>query len=95
MPTPNKPGSQDEFAIFASQLQRPIEEKVHDFQRHGRLKHLIFGAQLKPELLEKLFRMANMIRRMARERESNLELKRLLAHKRAMLYFTQPSTRTF
>ena len=95
MPTPDKPGSQDEFAIFASQLQRPIEEKVHDFQRHGRLKHLIFGAQLKPELLEKLFRMANMIRRMARERESNLELKRLLAHKRAMLYFTQPSTRTF
>lgn len=87
--------SDNEFSAFNSLLQRPVEEKVHDLQRHGRLKHLVFGAQLKPELLDKLGRMANMIRRMARERESNLELKQLLAHKRAMLYFTQPSTRTF
>lgn len=86
---------ENEFSAFASQLQRPIEQKVHDLQRHGRLKHLVFGAQLKPVLLDKLGRMANMIRRMARTPESNLELRQLLAHKRAMLYFTQPSTRTF
>ena len=85
----------NEFAVFQAMLERPIEEKVHDFQRHGRLKHLVFGAQLKPELLDRIGRMANMIRRMARDRESNLQLKQLLAHKRAMLYFTQPSTRTF
>jgi aspartate carbamoyltransferase catalytic subunit len=36
-----------------------------------------------------------MIRRMARQREGNRRLRELLAHKRAMLYFTQPSTRTF
>ena len=87
--------SGSEFSAFQSLLQRPIDEKVHDLQRHGRLKHLVLGAQLTPELLEKLGRMANMIRKMARTRESNLELKQLLAHKRAMLYFTQPSTRTF
>lgn len=84
-----------ELARFQSQLQRREEDKLYDFQRQGRLKHLIFAAQLTPELLEKLRQIADMIRRMARDRESNLQLKHLLAHKRAMLYFTQPSTRTF
>ena len=84
-----------EFAQFRSLLDRPIEQKVREFQREQRLKHLIYAAQLKPELLTRLSHLADMIRRMARERESNLALKQLLAHKRAMLYFTQPSTRTF
>ena len=80
---------------FRPQIQRGVEEKLFDFQRQQRLKHLIYAAQLTPELLEKLRRMADMIRQMARQRDSNLRLKQLLAHKRAMLYFTQPSTRTF
>ena len=84
-----------ELERFRPQISRPVEQKVFDFQRQERLKHLIYAAQLTPELLEKLRRMADMIRQMARQRESNLRLKRLLAHKRAMLYFTQPSTRTF
>ncbi len=87
--------NQGEFSQFESQLRHAVEDKIHEFQRQGRLKHLIFASQLKPELLEKIRRMADMIRRMARERESNLQLKHLLGHKRAMLYFTQPSTRTF
>jgi aspartate carbamoyltransferase len=85
----------NEFAQFGPQLFRPVEDKVHEFQRHGRLKHLIFASQLKLELLERIRRLADTIRRMARLRESNLRLRQLLAHKRAMLYFTQPSTRTF
>ncbi len=85
----------DEFAEFETQLQRPQAEKNRELQRQGRLKHMIFGSQLTPELLEHLCRSANMIRRMAREREGNRRLRELLAHKRAMLYFTQPSTRTF
>ena len=76
---------------FRPQIQRGVEEKLFDFQRQQRLKHLIYAAQLTPELLEKLRRMADMIRQMARQRDSNLRLKQLLAHKRAMLYFTQPS----
>ena len=80
---------------FRPQIQRGVEEKLFDFQRQQRLKHLIYAAQLTPELLEKLRRMADMIRQMPRQRDSNLRLKQLLAHKRAMLYFTQPSTRTF
>ena len=85
----------DEFAEFNSQLRRPFEEKNRELQRHGRLKHLISASQLTSELLDKLCRSANMIRRMAREQEGNRRLRELLAHKRAMLYFTQPSTRTF
>ncbi len=80
---------------FESQLGRNVESKVFEFQRQERLKHLIFAAQLTPELLEKLRQMADMIRRLARNRDTNQQLKQLLAHKRAMLYFTQPSTRTF
>ena len=80
---------------FEAQLNRDVESKVYEFQRQERLKHLILAAQLTPQLLEKLRQMADMIRRLARDRDTNQRLKQLLAHKRAMLYFTQPSTRTF
>ena len=93
--TQASPNRMSEFAEFESQLERPIHDKSRDFQRQGRLKHLIFGSQLTPELIEKLRRNADMIRAMAREKEGNHRLRQLLAHKRAMLYFTQPSTRTF
>lgn len=84
-----------EFQSFQDQLLRPIPVKITEFQRNDRLKHLIFAAQLTPNLLDKLRSMADMIRHMSRTREGNLQLKHLLAHRRAMLYFTQPSTRTF
>lgn len=85
----------EEFAKFRHQLARPIEDKIRELQRHDRLKHMIFGSQLSPEILEKLRRNADMIRNMARSRQGNDRLRQLLPHKRAMLYFTQPSTRTF
>ena len=84
-----------EFSEFEHQFDRPIEEKIRAFQRHGRLKHLIFGSQLTPELIDKLCRSADIIRRMSKDREGNQRLRQILADKRAMLYFTQPSTRTF
>lgn len=85
----------DEFSEFEAMFQKPTSEKMRTLQRQGRLKHLIFGAQLNPALIDKLCRTADIIRQMARSRESNLRLRQLLADKRAMLYFTQPSTRTF
>ncbi len=80
---------------YESMLERPGRKKIEDFQREGRLKHLIFAAQLTPSLLEKLFRSADMIRQLSRQKDGNDRLRQLLSHKRAMLYFTQPSTRTF
>ena len=85
----------DEFSEFQNQLQRPIEEKNRELQRHGRLKHMISATQLTPELLNRLCRSADLIRHLARDRDGNRRLRDLLADKRAMLYFTQPSTRTF
>jgi aspartate carbamoyltransferase len=84
-----------EFSEFEPLLCRRYDEKNLEFQRHGRLKHLISASQLSPSLLEKLCRSADLIRRMNRNTEGTRRLRQLLAHKRAMLYFTQPSTRTF
>lgn len=84
-----------EFAEFETLLRQPIAEKNREFQRHGRLKHLISAHQLTRPLLDKLCRSADMIRTMNRNPDGNRALRELLAHKRAMLYFTQPSTRTF
>ena len=84
-----------EFDQFEPLLNRPIEQKNLEFQRLGRLKHMISGSQLSIPLLDKLCHSANVIRRMSRDRRGNDRLRNLLAHKRAMLYFTQPSTRTF
>ena len=42
-----------EFSEFESLLSRSVQEKNLEFQRHGRLKHLIAASQLTPELLEK------------------------------------------
>ena len=85
----------NEFAEFASRLSRPLDVKIHELQCNDRLRHLIFAAQLTPSLLEKLRRMADVIRQLSRDRQGNLRLKQILAHRRAMLYFSQPSTRTF
>ncbi len=84
-----------EFPEFQNQLNRTPEDRDQEFQRHGRLKHLIFGSQLSPDLLERICRSADMIRRLARDRDGNAALRDLLPNRRAMLYFTQPSTRTF
>ena len=84
-----------EFAEYQSLTERDLADKNHDMHRNGRLKHLIFGSQLNTRLLDKLFRSADMIRRLSRDPDGNRRLRELLAHRRAMLYFTQPSTRTF
>ena len=51
--------------------------------------------QFDTSLLEELFEIANQIKLMTRKPNGIDFLKSLLRHKKAMLYFTQPSTRTF
>ena len=46
-------------------------------------------------MLENFNTLSNMVRELAKGRETQLFLRGLLSHKRAMLYFTQASTRTF
>ena len=72
-----------------------VTDKIADFQRDQRLKHVIFASQLNRRLLERLRVFADMIRNLSRLKTGSDQLRELLSHKRAMLYFDQPSTRTF
>ena len=57
--------------------------------------HTLIAQQFDRTLLERLAALASRIRFMAKSKEGALYLKSLLPHKRAMLYFSQPSSRTF
>ena len=57
--------------------------------------HTLFAQQFDRGVLERLCALANRIRFINKSREGALYLKSVLAHKRAMLYFSQPSSRTF
>ena len=83
------------LSAFAPRLGMPKQMKLEQFQRGSRLKHLIFGGQLSLELLERFRNSADKIRQLSKSRKGCRALGELLSHKRAMLYFTQPSTRTF
>ena len=80
---------------YESMLSRPLNIKIPDFSDHQRMRHVIFSAQFDPHTLSKLFHTADKIRSLAKSKEGHLFLKSLLPHKKALLYFTQPSTRTF
>jgi aspartate carbamoyltransferase catalytic subunit len=57
--------------------------------------HILSAAQFDRAFLDKMYHLTNKIRRFDKSKEGLLYLQSLLTHKRAMLYFTQPSTRTF
>jgi aspartate carbamoyltransferase len=84
-----------DLSQFDLKLNRPIRMKTPELERSGRLKHVIFSSQFSRMLLEKLHLNAEMIRELSRSKLGIDSLRELLSHKRAMLYFTQPSTRTF
>ena len=76
----------------------PITDKAAYLERtegDGMPYHTLFAQQFDRELLERLCKLANRIRFINKSKEGALYLKNVLAHKRAMLYFSQPSSRTF
>ena len=74
----------------------PKREKApYLMQTDGVPFHTLFAQQFDRALLERLCGLATRIRRIAKSREGALFLASLLSHKRAMLYFSQPSSRTF
>lgn len=89
--------TQDELDLlhYESRIQRPVRMKLPEFERNERLRHVIFGGQFTADMLEDLAGTADKIRALSKMRGGQDFLIRLLNHKRAMLYFTQPSTRTF
>ena len=65
------------------------------FMKDGREQHVIIAQQFDRMRLDALGTLATKIRKIAKSREGMDFLGNLLSHKRAMLYFSQPSTRTF
>lgn len=96
-PTIERPKTQDErdLDLYESRLQRPVRMKTPEFERNGRIRHVIFSGQFTAPFLDELAGIADMIRILSKSRAGQDFLINLLPHRRAMLYFTQPSTRTF
>ena len=74
---------------------RPISEKIPYFSKDGRLYDCLFAQQFNRELLEHLFQTADRLKAVTQKKEGADYVSGLLSDKRAMLYFVQPSTRTF
>lgn len=82
----------EEFEALSLEKKRPYLQRV---EGDGMPYHTLFAQQFDRPALERLCALANRIRFISKSREGALYLKSVLAHKRAMLYFSQPSSRTF
>jgi len=89
--------TQDELDLlhYEGRISRPVRVKIPELQREENLRHVIFSGQFTARMLNDLGGVADKIRVLSKLREGQDFLINLLPHKRAMLYFTQPSTRTF
>jgi aspartate carbamoyltransferase catalytic subunit len=70
-------------------------EKKEYFTRDGTIFHVIMSQQFDRRFLDKICELTTKIRGIAKEDGGVRFLQSLLQGKRAMLYFVQPSTRTF
>jgi len=70
-------------------------EKGPYFIEEGRTYHALVAQQFSRPMLEDLCSLATCVRRLSKTREGSSFLQSRLFDKRAMLYFAQPSTRTY
>lgn len=74
----------------------PMSEKVPCLSRNDETPfHTLFSQQFNRQVLDKICNLATEIRTIAKSRSGMDFLQSLLNDKRAMLYFSQPSSRTF
>jgi aspartate carbamoyltransferase catalytic subunit len=83
--------SWEEFSNLKLEDKSPYLSREDDVMPY----HTLFAQQFDRKLLERLCNLSNRIRFINKTREGALFLKSILSHKRAMLYFSQPSSRTF
>ena len=57
--------------------------------------HVLSAQQFDRKFLDEMYQLTNTIRKFDKTKDGLMYLQSLLPHVRAMLYFTQPSTRTF
>lgn len=75
--------------------KQAIETKLPLFRKNERIYDVLYAQQFAKAELEELFRLADRIRGISKTRNGMRFLSTLLDDKRAMLFFAQPSTRTF
>jgi aspartate carbamoyltransferase catalytic subunit len=72
-----------------------LAEKASLLMEDGREFHVLVAQQFNRSRLDEIGNLATCIRQVAKTEEGMSFLRSLLANKRAMLYFSQPSSRTF
>ncbi len=82
--------SQAESSRTESKAQR-----IAALNRDGRIYHVVLAQQFDRADIEEFCQLADMIRAISAYRQGTQFLESLLNYRRAMLYFIQPSTRTF
>jgi aspartate carbamoyltransferase catalytic subunit len=82
----------EQYAEFAT---LPNDERIKCFEKDGRMYDMIISQQLNRPILDDLYRITNQIRSLSKSKTGSQFVQSLLCHKRAMLYFAQPSSRTF
>ena len=55
------------------------------------IRHILSASQFDRPFLDRMYRLTNKIRQFDKSKEGLMYLQSLLPHRRAMLYFTQPS----
>ncbi len=80
---------------YAEFERLPNEERIKCFEKDGRLYDMIISQQLNRQILDELYRITNQIRSLSKSKTGSQFIQSLLCHKRTMLYFAQPSSRTF
>ena len=75
--------------------QLSVSDRAPYCLRNNKPYHALFAQQYDRPIMERVCELATRIRKIAKTRGGMRFLQDLLAEKRAMLYFSQPSTRTF
>lgn len=79
----------DDFHVLDTSDRLPL------FSRNGLMFDCLFSQQFDRALLDRIAELADTLREITKTEHGKDFIKSLLRHKRAMLYFSQPSTRTF
>jgi len=74
---------------------KPIEDKLDTFIKNGKIFDVIYAQQFERSYMEELFALADKVRVIAKTQQGMDFLGTILSDKKALLFFAQPSTRTF
>ncbi|MBN8585748.1 MAG: aspartate carbamoyltransferase [Ignavibacteria bacterium] len=77
------------------EAEKLSEKKRLKLLSSGRIYHVLSAQQFSRSELYGLFELADRIRKIAKSKDGLDFLQSILSHKRAVLYFAQPSTRTY